>query len=51
MLLYGRMALKLTATNYYSTYISKELILKINQIDIDQQVFIVAEIGNNHEGL
>ena len=24
--------------------------MKINQIDIDQQVFIVAEIGNNHEG-
>ena len=24
--------------------------MKINQIDTDQQVFIVAEIGNNHEG-
>ena len=32
---------------------NKELYLKkmkINQIDTDQQVFIVAEIGNNHEG-
>jgi Sialic acid synthase len=24
--------------------------MKINQIDTDEQVFIVAEIGNNHEG-
>ena len=24
--------------------------MQINQIDTDKQVFIVAEIGNNHEG-
>jgi len=24
--------------------------MKINQLDTDQQIFIVAEIGNNHEG-